>query len=138
MKISKRLRVIGDLVSDNSFILDVGCDHALLDIYVVLNKKNVRAIASDINEGPISGALKNVKKYGVSDRVRVVLGGGLCAYNDKVDTIVISGMGSRTIVDIIKEREDLLILNLLFLRIMSTFILEKVLLLWGIILRMRK
>ena len=107
MKISKRLRVIGDLVSDNSFILDVGCDHALLDVYVVLNKKNVRAIASDINEGPVSGALKNIKKYGVSDRVRVVLGGGLCAYNDKVDTIVISGMGSRTIVDIIKERDDL-------------------------------
>ena len=47
MKISKRLRAIGDLIEDNSFILDVGCDHALLDIYVVTNKKNVRAIASD-------------------------------------------------------------------------------------------
>ena len=50
MKISKRLRVIGDLVKDNSFILDIGCDHALLDIYVVKNKKNIKAIASDINE----------------------------------------------------------------------------------------
>ena len=34
MNISKRLRAIGDLIEDNSFILDVGCDHALLDIYV--------------------------------------------------------------------------------------------------------
>lgn len=107
MRISNRLRVIGDLVSDNSFVLDVGCDHALLDIYVVLNKKNVKAIASDINEGPLKGAIKNVCKYGVSDKVRVVLGAGLCAYCDDVDVIVISGMGSSLIVDIIKERDDL-------------------------------
>ena len=43
MKISKRLRVIGDLVKDNSFILDIGCDHALLDIYVVKNKKKYQS-----------------------------------------------------------------------------------------------
>lgn len=108
MKISKRLRAIGDLVSDNSFILDVGCDHALLDIYVTLNKKGVRAIASDINNGPLKIAKENVLSYGVSDKVKVVLGDGLCSYEDGVDTIVLSGLGSTTIVDILKNRIDVL------------------------------
>ena len=35
MKINDRLKTIGDLVSANSFCLDVGCDHAFLCIYLV-------------------------------------------------------------------------------------------------------
>ena len=44
MKINNRLKMIGDLVEANSFCLDVGCDHALLDIYLVSQKKNIKAI----------------------------------------------------------------------------------------------
>ena len=39
MKINDRLKAIGDLVEANSFCLDVGCDHGLLDIYLVQRKK---------------------------------------------------------------------------------------------------
>ena len=63
MKISKRLRVISEFIPDNSFFLDIGCDHALLDIYTIQNKKNTKAIASDINEGPLKSAKENIKKY---------------------------------------------------------------------------
>ena len=59
MKINDRLKAIGDLVEANSFCLDVGCDHALLDIYLVKKKKNIKCIASDIAEGPIEAA-KNI------------------------------------------------------------------------------
>ena len=103
MKISKRLRAISDFISDNSFILDIGCDHALLDIYCALNKKNIKAIASDINEGPLSSARENVKKYNVSDKVSVVLGDGLSAYKKGVNTVVLSGLGSTTIVEILNK-----------------------------------
>ena len=48
MKINERLKKIGDLVEANSFCLDVGCDHGLLDIYLAKQKKNIKAIASDI------------------------------------------------------------------------------------------
>ena len=34
MKINDRLKTIGDLADANSFCLDVGCDHAFLDIYL--------------------------------------------------------------------------------------------------------
>ena len=43
MKINARLKKIGDLVEANSFCLDVGCDHALLDIYLVKKNKNITA-----------------------------------------------------------------------------------------------
>lgn len=103
MKISKRLRAISNFIPDNSFVLDVGCDHALLDVYCALNKKNVKAIASDINEGPLESARENVKKYNVSNSVSVVLGDGLSTYQSGVDTIVLSGLGSTTIVNILNQ-----------------------------------
>ena len=62
MKINSRLKMIGDLVTANSLCLDVGCDHALLDIYLVKQKKNIKAVASDIAEGPLEQARKNIKK----------------------------------------------------------------------------
>ncbi len=106
MNISKRLRVIGDLVSDNSFILDIGCDHALLDIYVILSKKNVKAIASDINEGPLKIAKENIEKYKVQKDIKLVKKDGLKAYEKGVDTVILSGLGSMKIVDILKNDKE--------------------------------
>ena len=60
MKINNRLKMIGDLVEANSFCLDVGCDHALLDIYLVKRNTNIKAIASDIKSGPLDQAKKNI------------------------------------------------------------------------------
>lgn len=107
MRISKRLKSIGDLVSNDSFILDVGCDHALLDIYVSLNK-NCRAIASDINEKPLRIATSNVNKYNLSNKIKIVCADGLSSYDKEVDTIVLSGLGSTTIVDILKRDKKVL------------------------------
>ena len=108
MKISKRLRAIGDLIEDNSFILDVGCDHALLDIYVVTNKKNVKAIASDINEGPLKGARDNIRKYDLEDKIVLSNSDGLESYQEGVDVIILSGLGSTTIIDILIGGKDIL------------------------------
>lgn len=107
MNISKRLRVISDFISDNSFILDIGCDHALLDIYTTLNKKNVKAIASDIREEPLKKAKENIEKYNAK-KVSTIQADGLAAYKEGVDTIVISGLGSTTIVSILKNDKGVL------------------------------
>ena len=58
MKINARLKTIGDLVEKDSICLDVGCDHALLDIYLVHRKSNIKTIASDIAQGPLEQAKK--------------------------------------------------------------------------------
>lgn len=108
MKINNRLKEIGNLVDDNTTCLDVGCDHAYLDIYLVKNKNNVKAIASDVKEGPLSQAKKNIEQLHLEEKIELRLGNGLDTYTDEVDTIVISGMGGRNIIGILKRNNKVL------------------------------
>ena len=103
MKISNRLKKIGDLVDTNSLVLDIGCDHALLDIYLVIEKKFKRVIASDIASLPLEHAKENIKRYNLEDKIELRLGEGLKTYSDDIDTVVISGMGGRGIISILKD-----------------------------------
>ena len=108
MKINARLKKIGDLVEANSFCLDVGCDHALLDIYLVRQNKNIKAIASDVAEGPVEQAKMNIKRERLEDEIEVRLGDGLTTYSEEINTIIISGMGGRNIVGICKNSPKVL------------------------------
>ncbi len=108
MKINDRLKKIGDLVEANSFCLDIGCDHAFLDIYLVKKNKNIKAIASDIAEGPLNQARENIKREGLEGKIEVRLGNGLDTYTDEVNTIIISGMGGRNMIGIFKNNMKVL------------------------------
>ena len=94
MRISNRLKCISEFVEDNDKIIDIGCDHALLDIYLMNNKNNINLIASDIHEGAIKNAKKNISKHALLDKIDLRLGDGLNVINEnEVDTIIIAGMG---------------------------------------------
>lgn len=108
MKINNRLKTIGDLVEANSFCLDVGCDHAFLDIYLVKKGIGIKAIASDILEGPLSQAKQNIKKEGLEKEIETRLGNGLETYSSEVDTVIISGMGGRNMIGIFKNKLNIL------------------------------
>ena len=108
MKINDRLKKIGDLVEANSFCLDVGCDHGLLDIYLVKRKAGIKAIASDIAEGPLDHAKQNIKRERLEKEIETRLGPGLSTYSDEVDTVIISGMGGRSIIGICKENMSIM------------------------------
>ena len=103
MKINARLKTIGDLVEKDSICLDVGCDHALLDIYLVHRKANIKTIASDIAQGPLEQAKKNIEREHLEDVIETRLGSGLETYTDEINTIIISGMGGRNIIGIFKD-----------------------------------
>ena len=107
MKLSKRLETVASLVEEGSSIIDIGCDHALLSIFIALNKNPKKVIASDNKEGPLVGAKENVKKYKVSDKVIIKLGDGVDPIDNDIDTIIISGMGGLNIVGILKYKTDL-------------------------------
>lgn len=107
MKINDRLKKVGDLVDTNFSILDIGCDHALLDIYLVNNKKIEKAIASDVKEGPLKNAKENLKKYKLEDKIELRLGDGLDTYTDDIDTVIVSGMGGRTIIGMFKYKPSI-------------------------------
>ena len=103
MNLDNRLKRITDFIPSGSYILDVGCDHALLDIYLALNRNNVKLIASDINENPLKIAKENIKKYNLEDEITLEKADGVSKINDEVDTVVIAGMGTSTINDIINN-----------------------------------
>lgn len=108
VKLNKRLLLVAEKVLANSEVLDVGCDHALLDIYLIQNKLCKRAVASDIKEGPIACAKKNIQKYGLSSVIETRVGSGIQTIDENIDTIVISGMGGLNMNGILKYYPNLL------------------------------
>ena len=103
MSFSKRIKKLASLVDSNAFVIDVGCDHALLDIYLTLNNNN-KCLATDINENALLSAKENVKRYNVD--VDIKQSDGL----NNIDvpsnsTCVIAGMGTNLILDILSNNQ---------------------------------
>lgn len=97
----KRLQAIADLV-DTKSIIDVGCDHALLCIY--LTKKKIKCRGTDISDKVIKKAYENLVKYNMADKIELIVTNGIDGIDImNTDTIVIAGMGTRTILDILKN-----------------------------------
>ncbi len=102
IKLSKRLEVVASYINDNVKLVDIGCDHGLLDIYLAKNRKNITIIASDINENALNNAIFNIKKYKLENIINYRISNGLDnILKEEIDTIVISGMGAHTIVGIL-------------------------------------
>ncbi len=104
MKLSKRLEAIADFIEPSDKLIDIGCDHANLDIYLCKKYENINIIASDIHEGALNQAKSNIEKNNLSKRIETRLGDGLTIVNpDEFDTIVISGMGFHNIKKILSN-----------------------------------
>ena len=105
IKLSNRLEAISSLVPNNSNVIDIGCDHGLLDIYLYQKKISNKIIASDINKNALNNAKENIKKNKLENIIETRLGNGLDTLKntDDIDTIIISGMGAHTAVGIIKN-----------------------------------
>lgn len=102
IKLSLRLKNLAEFIDDNSNMVDIGCDHGLLDIYLIQMKKNIKIIASDVNENALNNAKKNIAKYNLQDKIEVILSNGLENIDTtNIDAIVIAGMGAHTAVSIL-------------------------------------
>ena len=103
MKISKRLKSLAGLVTLDDKVADIGCDHALLDIYMVKNKITDKILIGDISSNALENGIKNVKKYHLEDKISAACGNGLDVISDEIDTVIISGMGASTIIKILSS-----------------------------------
>lgn len=103
-KLDDRLHSVAFFVKEGSAIIDVGTDHAYLPIHLVEVGTAVRALATDINEGPLKNAEDNVRTHGLSDRISLRLANGLDGAEDfGADTVLICGMGGELIADILER-----------------------------------
>lgn len=116
IKLSKRLSKIASYVDEKDNVLDIGCDHALLDIYLS-TKYNKTYYASDLRESALDMARSNIKKYN-AENVILKCGNGLDVLNDNinVDTVVIAGMGYISIINILKHIKYLKKINKLIIQ----------------------
>lgn len=105
MQMRRRLKTIAALVDKGSKVIDVGCDHALLDIYLTLYNSNT-CIASDINKNAYGIAKFNIEKYNLTDKIKLIQSDGFkqIEMNDKY-TAIICGMGTTTILDILEDEK---------------------------------
>ena len=113
MQLSLRLSAVAGLVTRGNRLVDVGCDHGYLPVYLYQNQIIPKAIAMDVRKGPLSRAQEHIAQYGLGEYIETRLSDGLAALKEgEGDTLVIAGMGGplmeRILTDGEKVRESFL------------------------------
>ncbi len=101
--ISKRIKLIASLISNEESVLDIGCDHGHLAQQLRLNGNRAHIICSDNKIGPLNNARNNLTGY---DDISFVLGNGAEKVTERVDTVVMSGLGYQTVTGIIEASPE--------------------------------
>ena len=102
MRLTNRLMTVASCVDKCDTLVDIGTDHAYIPIYCLENNICNRAIACDINQGPLDIADKNIKNYGLKDRIITRRSNGLENYvKGEAENIIIAGMGGLLINEIL-------------------------------------
>ena len=106
IKISNRLCTVAQYVRNGAIVADIGTDHAYLPIYLTLQNKIKRAVASDINEGPLARAREHIKKYSLESKIDTYLTDGLNGIDKFAPTdVLICGMGGELITKILENAD---------------------------------
>lgn len=97
-----RLKAIADFVRKDSFMCDVGTDHAYLPCYLLQKGITTHCVACDINELPLNQARAHIAQFGFSKQIEIILSDGLQNVpSNKAEDIVIAGMGGELILKIL-------------------------------------
>ena len=73
VQLSERLTAIAEMVTEGNRLVDVGCDHGYLPVYLMLQHKIPRAIATDVGKGPLASAgTHRTVSYGSIHRNEIV------------------------------------------------------------------
>lgn len=105
MKLPERLETIISMVPNCDTAADIGCDHAYVSIALVERGIAKRAIACDINAGPLKHAEENIRTAGVEEKIETRLCDGLSGVKaGEADTVIIAGMGGMLMEKILESR----------------------------------
>ncbi len=97
-----RIEAIYSFIDLKDRVVDVGCDQAKLGI--LLAKRNQKSIASDISPKVIERASLDIRKLGLDNLIDLRVSNGLQNIKEaEADTLVLSGMGTHTILEILNN-----------------------------------
>lgn len=102
--LDNRLLCVASLIPRGARMVDVGSDHAYLPVYLMEKGLISAALATDVNEGPILRAEKNIRQAGFASEIATRKCDGLAGIEDfSPDTVTICGMGGELIATILEE-----------------------------------
>ncbi len=106
--LSARLQCVMDAVDQAERVFDVGCDHALVAISLVMQARCQYVYAMDHRAGPLAVATERIARYGVAGRVMPILADGLGEMRPTGrDAIVIAGLGGNETIRILQRAQPL-------------------------------
>ena len=105
-ELTPRLKLVYDMLGEGDLVVDVGCDHAYLPIKLVSDGKYRRAIASDIVEGPLAAAAKNIREALLEGAITTCLSDGLekVAVEDGF-SLAVCGMGGDAVASVLSSEK---------------------------------
>ena len=102
------MTAVAALVPTGTCVADVGTDHGYVPIFLVEQGIVGKAVAMDVNRGPLERARIHITEKGLSDRIETRLSDGLKKLNvGEVDTIIAAGMGGGLIIRILEEGREI-------------------------------
>lgn len=107
MQLSKRLLAVAHMVTSTGCLADVGTDHGYIPIFLMQEGRIHRAIAMDINRGPLQKAREHIRQNGLEDQIETRLSDGVEALAPgEAQAVVIAGMGGGLVRKILKEGRE--------------------------------
>ena len=108
IKLSKRMNAVANMVTPGNVLADVGTDHGYVPIALVQQNRIPRAIAMDINKGPLQRAQEHISMCQLEDYIETRLSDGVEALaENEAESILIAGMGGDLVIHIINNGIDI-------------------------------
>ena len=101
--LDRRLKQVVAYIPEGSVLADIGSDHAYVPCFAIQQGIVKRAIAGEVNRGPMEAAQAQVALIGATNEIDVRLGDGLAVLKkDEATCVTICGMGGSLISSILE------------------------------------
>lgn len=95
--------MVADLIPPGLVVADIGTDHAFLPVHLVRQGICARAVASDIEVGPLRNAAKNIKRAGLDETIELRQSDGFVSFAaTDAQCWVLAGMGGTLMVRLLE------------------------------------
>ena len=102
--LDRRLSAVAEAIPLCRRAADIGADHGRLSLHLLAQGRCRHMIVSDISEYSLKKARHLLAIHGMDSRASFICADGLDAVNRPVEAIIISGLGGKTIADMLKRQ----------------------------------